>query len=1083
MSHIVKSQLLWLVVLFVSVVTPLAAQVTTSTVLGTVTDQSAAVIPAAQITLTDVGTGSQRTTISGEDGGYVIENLKAGEYQVLVSKSGFKQTTVRGIVVQVAQRARVNVTMEVGEITDQLDVQGTVSLIETDSSSVGKVIATRDVLGLPLNGRQFLQLATLTPGVQRTTSPPYMETTGGSVSANGMSNHSNNTMIDGIMNQESGAARMTFSPSVDMIQEFKIQTNTYDAAYGRTGGSQIEIVTKRGTTVPHGSAYYFGRNDALDARPLFQPGELPPFSRHQFGGSFGGRIPYSQKDFFFVSYEGLRSDQGLTAVLNLPPNALRQGDFSSIATTIYDPLTFDAATGRRQPFPNNVIPSNRLSPQARFFLQEFVPAPTGGGFINNFVSNPTQTQNVNQISVRYDRDFSEKDSLTLRYTRNRYDALLPRGDSGAATPLPGLGEDVNLWGQNHKIGWTHLFGPTALNTLNVGFSQYFQNRFNETTGTDYISQAGMQGINRSEAGIPGFQISGWSSISDNFVSPIRQPFNNYTVEDIFSKIKGKHSLKFGGNFLYHRTQSDLDIFTRGLINFGPRYTTSAVNAPGDQFNAMAEYLLGLPSGGFFFSNNTITDWRSYSTSGFVQDNWSVSQDLTINLGLRYEVYVRPYDTQDRMAAFDIETQKQIYPGSVPNLPGVPAGSLVAESLGYPRSLQFPTTWNNWAPRVGFAWRMLGDQKTVLRGGFGIFYNWLVIDSATGLALGPPWVPSIGIACNPDVPCVTLERPFSTTVVPTFSSNLGSKTNRTPYTQQYSLGIQRELSPTLSLEVGYVGNLGRKNLLRFNINQPTPGPGPVAPRTLYPQLSSLNAIETKGISRYDSLQTTLRKTYDSMGLVFLGAYTWSHALGDSYSGPQINELQPLRDFRNYQAEYGNTNYDVRHLLSLSWIYELPWGKGKPLAGSLSGIPNAIIGGWKFGGIANFRTGQYLTITDIVDNSNAGGSRPDAISDPNGGPRTISQWFDTGAFRRAAQFTFGNAGTGIVEGPGAVNFDLALHKDFPVRENQRIQFRVEFFNAFNHPNLGNPATAFGAGNFGTISGSGPGRSIQFGLRFDF
>jgi hypothetical protein len=1067
------------------------AQVTNSTILGAVTDQSGAVVADAQVTVTDVATGNQRTVKTGGDGVYIVENLKPGPYELGVSKAGFKEKKLTGIVVQVSQRARIDISMELGTVQQTVDVSAAVLTLETENSSVGKVITTQDVLNLPLNGRQFLQLATLTPGVQQTYLTNHA-TTGGSISANGMSQYSNNTMVDGMMNQETGAGRMTFSPSVDMIQEFKIQSNTYDAEYGRTGGSQIEIVTKRGGNSYHGSAYEFIRNDALDARTYFTPGKLPPFRRNQFGATIGGHVPHLRKDFFFFSYEGLRLTQGLTAVLTLAPAALRNGDFSSTGTTIYDPQTLDPVTKQRKPFLNNVIPANRFSPVTTFFLNKFIPPATPGlGFTNNFVSNPTQTNQINQVSIRYDRDFSDKDSINFRYTRNKFTAILPFGDSGRATPINGLGEDVTLYGNNHKGGWTHIFNNTTMNTLNVGFSQYFQFRFNLTTNKGIIAASGLQGVNDIEAGIPTITISGFSNIADNNVSPIDQSFNNYFITDTFAKVWGKHSLRLGGSFLYSRTTSFLNLFDRGTLNFTPQYTTSAVGAAGNQFNAFAEFLLGVPSSTSIFLKPLISDWRSHTASGFVQDNWRFSPNLAINLGLRYDVYVRPFDTENREAAFDLVTQKEVYPGSVPNLPGVPPGSLVAETLGYPRDLQFPTTYNNWSPRIGFAWRILGSQKTVLRGGAGVFYHWLVIDSATNLALGPPWVPSTSITCNSDVPCVNATSPFSSTIVANFTGNVANKTNRTPYVDQFSLGIQHELSPGLSLEINYVGNAAFKNLLRLNVNQAAPGPGPVAPRRPLPALGTLNDIRTIGRSHYDSLQATLRKATPSKGLMFLAAYTWGHALGDSISGPQVSEgpVGGIRDFRHYTDEYGNTVYDVRHTLALSWIYQLPWGKGRPMGSNLGGIANGIIGGWSLEGIGIFRTGNYFTATDIVDNSNAGGSRPDIIGNPNDQSHSstasaVAKWFNTGAFRRAPQFTFGNAGAGIIEGPGYASFDLAMQKRFPIKESVGLQFRAEFFNAFNHTNLGAPLTSFGAASFGTINTIvGTPRDIQFGLRLDF
>ena len=370
----------------------------------------------------------------------------------------------------------------------------------------------------------------------------------------------------------------------------------------------------------------------------------------------------------------------------------------------------------------------------------------------------------------------------------------------------------------------------------------------------------------------------------------------------------------------------------------------------------------------------------------------------------------------------------------------------------------------------------------------MFWNWTVFDMPTGMGLGaPPWNPSSSIACNSNLPCVTSASPYNTTVLPTVSGVANNNTNRTPYTYQYSVGVQHEITPTLGLDLAYVGNAGRKNLFTYPFNAAHPGPGSIASRSPYPAYTSLNGIVTWGTSHYDSMQLALRKTYAN-GLMFLGSYTWSHALGNSISGPQIGETLSRRDNYNWKADTGNTVYDLRHILAVSWVYELPWGKGKPLGGNMSKAADLALGGWKFGGITSLRSGYYLTPTDAVNVSNAGGSRPDLIADPNNQSHSsrdaaIHQWFTTSAFQRAAQYTFGTSGLGVIEGPGLVNFDLSLYKRFAVTENKHLEFRAEFFNAFNRPNFGNPGTTFGTGSFGVISSSLEGRDIQLGIRFDF
>jgi hypothetical protein len=1076
---------------------------TTSAIVGTVTDQSGAVLDGVSVTITDLSTGYQRAVQTSVDGNYTAENVRPGTYDISVRKEGFKEKKITGIVLQVAQRARIDIPMEVGTVAQQVEVRGATPTVETETSSVGKVITTQDVVNLPLNGRQFLQLASLVPGVHKTYNPTYLEDTGGSVSANGMSNESNKAMVDGIMNQEIGAGRMTFSPSVDLIQEFKIQTNTYDAEYGRTGGSQVELVTKRGSNSYHGSLYEFLRNNALDASPYFQPGALPAFRRNQFGGTLGGHIPHDKKDYFFVAYEGLRLSQGLTKVISVPQASIlpagRNGpaNFSSTGTIIYDPLTLNTTTGRRQPFPGDVIPAGRLNAVSLFYLNSFMPAANLPGAANNFVANPFLHESSNQISFRYDRDFSEKDSVTFRYTRNKLFELQPLGNQGANLPVPGLGEDEYFWGLNHLIRWTHLFSGSTMNTLNIGFSQYHQKRFNEDSYKGIIAASGIQGImGGSNAGIPQFNITGYASITDNRVSPVEQPFGNYILSDTFAKVWGRHSLRLGGGLLYNRAQTFFHANDRGRINFAPTYTTASVGAAGNQYNAFAEFLLGTPASSSISLEPLETDWRSSTEFGFVQDDWHVTQTLSLNLGLRYDVYTRPYEEHNKMSAFDVASLREIYPGSIPNLAGVPANSAVASSLGYPRSLQFPTTYNNWAPRIGFAWKVLGSQSTVLRGGAGLFYNWVVIDSATNLSLGPPWVPTPSITCNSDVPCLDGSNPFTSPLVanPNNAAWVANKTNRTPYTQQYSLGIQHAFTQDLSLEVNYVGNVGRKNLIVENINQPAPGPGSVVSRQPYPgRGASLNDIFTIGSSNYNSLQGALRKTY-SQGLMLLASYTYGHALGNSISGPQFEEngtnaAGGLRYYKNLNAEYGNSVYDLRHVLSVSSIYELPFGKGRRMANNLNSVADGIVGGWSLEGIFSYNSGGFVTPSDIVNVSNSGSSRPDEIGDPNGFSHPsrsaeVHQWFNTAAFQRAPLYTFGTSGYGIIHAPGYSDFDLSFQKRFLLGEHVGLQLRGEFFNAFNHTNLGAPTTTFGTATFGTISSIvGNARDVQVGARLDF
>ena len=1084
------------------------AQITTGSIVGIVTDQTGARLPSVDVVVTNVLTGSEYSIVTDAAGGYRVGSLGPGEYAVQASLPGFKLQRVEGIVLQVNQIARIEIELAVGEVTDEVTVTGGTPFIATDHATVGEVIETKQILELPLLGRQFLQLATLTPGAQRQGSEPRFggalyDESGGSFSVNGLSAGANTTILDGVVNTEFGAGRQAFSPSLDMIQEFKIQTNTYDAAFGLSGGAQINVITKRGGRDYHGSLFFFHRNDNVNARTFFSLDELPEFRDSRFGGTFGGAIPGSDKDFFFLAYESKRIGRGLTIPVNIPTAALKAGDFSEFSTVIYDPLTLreDPANPGgpliRDPFPGNIIPEDRISPQAKY-IRTLYPTPQLPGVVNNFVGSPDFINDGSQYSVRYDREFSDQDSINVRWTYQD-DLLFNPRPRPQVPPFGTLGSNLNIPGININGSWTHTFNPTTLNSANFGFSRFW--RQGDTgataddlnlridggkhglTGPEFFENAQISGVDpeRQKSGIPNIAISGWQGIGDDTFSPVSAKWDVFTFSDTFSKHMGKHSWKVGFDYITDPIGVEFEANTRGVINFGPRYTTASVGAAGDEFNSFADFLLGDVSSSFLFGDKLDEELSQSWYMFYVHDDWRVSPNLTLNLGLRYEIWERMTEADDKLVAIDLATNQFVFAGSVPTLPATPPNSVPAASLGYTRNMKMETDLNDFGPRLGFAWRMFGTNDTVLRGGYGVFYNWVTQNATQAMAFGPPWVPRIDIAGELDVPSVPFSDPYGTgdVIGPSTSGQVATGQDaRTPYIQQYSLSFDQALTSTLGVEISYVGNAGRKNWMNFNFNQPFPGLEPIADRRPYPDFVGLAGTTTWGTNHYDSLQVKLRKDAGPEGLVLLAAYTYGKAIGTATAGINFGAggSNPIRDTRNWKNDAGPLDFDTRQILSLSWIYELPFGKGKPL------------GGWKFAGISVLQSGLPLTPTNIFDSSTAGASRPNLTGDPNnvshsGSNSKKTRFFNTSVFEDAEQFSFGNAGTGTIEGPGLNIWDLSLYKDFYLAEDKWLQFRAEFFNAFNRTNFGDPGTTFGAGNFGVIGSSGAAREIQFGLRFNF
>jgi hypothetical protein len=1044
------------------------AQSFRASLVGTVRDESGAILPGVSITITNLGTSLQRTAITNERGDYLVSELPVGRYSVAAELTGFRKEVRTGITLQIDQRARIDLNLKVGAVSEVLEVTANAPLVQSESAAIGNVVDNRKITDLPLNGRQFLQLNLLVPGAVTGIKGSQLSTQGGAVSINGFREQQNQFILDGVDNTDLSINQYAVSPSIDSIQEFKVQSGTYSAAFGGRGGAQINVITKSGTNAFHGSAFEFIRNDNLDARNFFDQ-KRAEFKRNQYGGSIGGPI---QKDrtFFFFSYEGTNERKGTTRTGTVPTVLEKAGDFSQSGITIYDPNTLDTATGRRQPFPNNQIPAGRLSSIGRA-IAVLYPDPNLPGTSRNFISSPIRRRDVHQFTTRIDYKLSNSDDLSGRYSVDddkRYDTFEP---FTRRTNVPGFGTDTLNRGQLASISWIRLFSPRSLNEFRIGFNRFRNGIFSENRRLNYVQQLGITPyapIPDISFGYPAFTIVGYDNLGEAANQPQNRRNNTYQLVDTWSYTFGEHSFKAGFAATKFQANTLFDSNTRGSMTFDRVYTASAATNPAGG-NALADLLLGLP----FRTSVQVGEPLRYrfnaNVGAFFQDDWKLSDRLTLNLGMRYEVNSPITEKYNRVSWFDESLGRMVVPLQEPSAPKRP----------------FDFDKNNFAPRVGFALRPFRDASTVVRGGYGVYFDMKLQNIVSGFVQNPPFRTSYDFFGNRDIANLTLANPFprASGSEPAPSPSAVNRDYPDSYVQQWSFNIQRELTTSVVLDVGYVGTKGSK-LSRFrDINQPTPANGPVASRRPLPAFGSITLREASGNSIYNAFQLRVEKRV-TMGLTLQTSYTFSKSIDDSSSWGELPQ-----DSRNLRGERGLSSYDSHNRLSVSSVYDLPWGSGRHFLSDLSGVAATLLSGWQVNGFYSVQTGRPLTVSIGSDRSNTGiggRNRPDRIGNPilPRSQRTPDRWFDAGAFAIQPQFTYGNAGRNTLLGPGINNLDFSVLKNTRVREGKNLQFRMEIFNLANHPNFDNPNTQFDSSQFGTIfSAEGTERQIQFALKYIF
>lgn len=1103
-----------LVVCFLACTTRCLFAQATATIVGTVTDPSGAVVAGGQVSITDTKTGQIRTVTTNSAGSFLAADLQIGTYSVAVTAPGFKKYEQTGIVLNVNDTIRVDATLQVGEATESVTVAAEAVQVQSDTNEQSNLISGLQVTQLALNGRNITQLASIGTGVSAdsldfsTPSPLLVDST---LSFNGQRPDHNVWLVDGGENYDrGGGGGISTLPSADAISEFKALTSNYSADFGQGSGGTMTIIIKSGTKDFHGTLWEFVRNDDFDANTFFanQSGSGKPELRlNTFGYNLGGPIfiPHfynrdRNRTFFFWNQEWRRLIQGSqSSVSPAFPESWRTGDFSSLlpGSVIKDPKT-------GQPFGGNIIPTNRLDPNAQVFLHTGAfPLPNAAG--NNYTSAPAVPTDVREEILRIDHQITDKISLMGHFIDDLTNQTNPVSLWSSDT-YPTIQTLIKSPSYAAVLHMTYTISPNVVNELAYNYNG---NRIILNPSGTYKKPAGWDVPqyfgNNNDDRLPTISIGGNYGVNyDPGSWPWYNSFDSNQVRDDVSWTKGNHNFKFGGTFM--RTRKNQDIFgdTQGDFTFNG-------NASG---NAFADFLLGYASS---YSELAIQDnvhIRNTTLGGYFEDNWRASSRLTLNLGVRWEGVPHAYDVQNRLSNFVptlynyADAPEFNSDGSMnPNGPGftkVPGIALSSTPFylngvgisglgGYPRSI-VQNHWNNWGPRVGFAFDLLGNGKTVVRGGFGMFYERIQGNDVYDMGPNPPF------SYDPSANNVYLSNPSTnyltnqTAGLPFYPASftaLAYSDYKLPTSMQWSFGIQQQVARSAVLSVSYVGDSNYHQPDVRNINTvPLDDPNRAAiaagtfnnpnEQRIYPGFADIDMTEASTGSNYNSLQIGYRMEA-TKGLTLQGSYTWSHEL-DYTTG----DLNALSDPFNRAFDYGSGDYDRRQIATFNYVYDLPFFRSTDHP-----FVHSALGGWQLSGITTFESGTPLTPTYSDSGTQLGLNGGDTTARPDVAgtltyPKTVAQWFNPGIYVAAPLLSFGDAARGSIVGPGRNNWNLSLFKSFAlpfIREGARLEFRGETFNTFNHTQFHNVNTSFGQALFGAVTSTWDPRIIQLGLKLLF
>ena len=1129
---------------------PASPQLTTASLEGMVRDPTGAVISGARVQVTNTATNAAIELTTDSGGRFLAPSLPPGPYEITVQAAGFKKLQRSGIVLDVNQALSLELALELGTATETVEVVAAAALLDSTTSEMGLVVDNRSIINLPLNERNSWSLVFLAPGVTGSVGDKYNNT---NISINGGRPGSAGLMVDGIPSAtplSNPIGGFTIFPSVDSIQEFKVETTNYSAEFGRSGSGIINLIYKTGTNQLHGSAFEFLRNSKLDANNFFSNRlgvGLPSFKRNQFGGTVAGPAYMPRlydgrnKTFFLFGYEGLRQSSANNLTNTVPTALQRMGDFSQtrnaagVPVVIYDPATTLASGSgfMRQAFPGNIIPASRFDPVAANVMK-YYPLPNAAGNphtgANNFFVAAASPENIYNIDAKVDENLNDRSRFFIRASR-RVDATTPPDYVRGAIGIAQGGVAITDSFTNGALDYTYNVSPTFLIDMRYGYGRSTENRAPRSQGFDPV-QLGLPAYMRDANAImfPGFQLSNYLTLGNGFSSqwgPAAYDTHSLGVNNI--KVMNRHLIKFGFDWLVMQANVEQGLNLDGGFTFDQAFTQgpNPNQASTTAGNSLASFLLGTGNGSLIL-NNRFNATTSKYYAWYIADDWKVSDKLTLNIGFRYGLDQSFTERYNRMNVFDPAVTSPL--AATAGLPGLKGGLEFLGVGGYGRRI-LPTDLNGWDPRFGFAYHL--SKNTVLRGGAGIFHAPSLRDAQSANSnTGFSSTSSFISAANGVTPTNFLQNPFPGGLLPLTGSSRGLLTGigvpltaliagdyRIPYTENWNFNVQQQLPGNVLVEAGYVGghslhlsysnyNLNQlhasqlSNQLQQQVRNPFFGlitGGPLSTATVpysalaapFPQYTTIALQFPSGSSSiYQSFQLKIQKRFNS-GLSFMLSYTTQKLIDDNSAIAVIGANAADQDIYNRRGDRSVSANDISQIFVLSYVYELPFGKGKRFGSHWNRPVDAVLGGWQLNGIVTLQTGLPLALT--TQNTSGSGS---AVLRPNNNGQSgalsgsvegrLNKYFNTSAFSQPAPFTFGNTGRTLpdVRAPGVRNTDFSLFKNFHLKEWLSLQFRAEAFNLLNSVQFAAPNTSLNSTQFGIISTqiNSP-RQVQFGVKLLF